>query len=1131
MKFSSILVLAAAIVVLACLGFHEIFAQSPAPRFVPADPSGERTKNLAPSPMAPSAYRGQKLNAYQLNTLRNFLAGSPALEDTIAAIGIQVQFADSLMGGQEGSRREAVHDSLFFANQLKHIDQYFKGASRDRLAVRWDVTGKIYNLPEPMGYYGDDRLQDDRAIEMMSSVIDSADDDVDFSRYHTVMLIHAGAGQETDIADDSREQLWSSLYASDDINRAFPDSMVFGLITNDSLGGEPFFVSNFMLLPEDASQDGVTIGSLGIWAFEMGSRLGLLPLFDSTPDGVPDSRGVGDYDLMSSGLFNVVIDAGLRLRPGFVPGFPCAFNRVVAGWVDPLIVKNDGLYRLRDINSPAPGDTACLKIPVSENEYFLVVNRVHDTNFDSLFTFTDLDSNFFPDNADSLGGAEFDFFLTGTTNPFAVLPDPDFGGAPRFFAHTGSGVYVWHVDENVIRQTIATGFLPNDFVSRKGVDLEEADGIQDLDATSGPFSTGSHFDSFRESNNARFGPGTKPSSVAHSGAPTGIRITDISNPATVMTCRVEVSRPYEETRTRWASSGIFQPPSVVDLDGQGGLEIVVLTDTANVYVFKSDGTEFLDQDANPATIDPYVTAPGARWVGPPAFGDIDGGGDDEIIATDEGGAVYAWKGDGSEVVDGDGDPGTTGVLYFGEPLAAPPMLLDINEDGINEIVIVERYPDTLEVGFVNGSGEKSIPSGAGFQIVWPAKIQAQYCAPLAFGAVGGKGDNTESVVVSWVDTIRATYGLSNFPVRYRGTPSGFSSEPLTVKPQGALRASFPPTSPPVVGDLDHNGLDEVVLVLPDNRLLVLNRSLLFAPDSPDESVRIVGLRSERPSAPALGDVDGNGTLEIALWDDEYFYLYEHNARLHTNWPQPPRQTELGDFPPLTFERILVSPLIMDADGDGRVDIVCPTAEGTLFGFDASGNRLSHFSHPIPDGSAASSTISDLDGDGELSLVVLGNVSSIATIDAVSDTIVTSDAMVLSIQSLPGSTADDEVFWSAYQHDNLRLGRVTEINPLETTGSLIEPGSFIIYPNPVKGAQVHARVLLNRRASVKVEIFNLEGQRAVFEQVLGNAEDVIQTPFDEVIDVGHLKSGIYMMRLVVDSPGGSDSIVKTFAILR
>ncbi|MEJ2722751.1 MAG: VCBS repeat-containing protein, partial [bacterium] len=325
-------------------------------------------------------------------------------------------------------------------------------------------------------------------------------------------------------------------------------------------------------------------------------------------------------------------------------------------------------------------------------------------------------------------------------------------------------------------------------------------------------------------------------------------------------------------------------------------------------------------------------------------------------------------------------------------------------------------------------------------------------------------------MITWSDTVRTVYGMSYLPIRYAGEPAGADGYSVTIEPAGPLAREFPVTSPPAVGDLDGNGSDEVVFTLPDSRLVVVNRSLGGA----GESLRVVGLRSHGPSAPALGDVDGDGTLEIALWDDGFFYVYEHNARLRTNWPQPLRETQLGDFPPLSFERATSSPLLADIDGNGRVEILVPTAEGTLYEFDGDGTRNTGFTHPIPDGSGATPTLADLDGDGSLRLVTLGSVSSIGTIDAVSDTIVPMDEMALSIQSFPGSNASGERFWPSYQHDNLRTGRVSRLAEPKAPGSIIEAGSFKIYPNPVHGGGVHTRVVLNRTATVNIEIYNLEG---------------------------------------------------------
>jgi hypothetical protein len=104
-------------------------------------------------------------------------------------------------------------------------------------------------------------------------------------------------------------------------------------------------------------------------------------------------------------------------------------------------------------------------VPITENEYYLVTNRVHDANFDSLFTFGDADSNLIPANNESLEGAEFDFFLTDLTNPASERYDPDYGFKVTR-RQTGSGIYIWHIDEAVVRDAVGQGYLPDDYVAR-----------------------------------------------------------------------------------------------------------------------------------------------------------------------------------------------------------------------------------------------------------------------------------------------------------------------------------------------------------------------------------------------------------------------------------------------------------------------------------------------------------------------------------------------------------------------------------------------------------------------------------------------------------------------------------------
>jgi M6 family metalloprotease-like protein len=990
-----------------------------------------------------------------------------------------------------------------------------------------------------MRYYGNDDHEEDRVVELAQTLIDSADADVDFTQYHTIFIIHAGAGQETDIAGDSPEQIWSSFYDLGDIQTAVDDT-VPGLETGDSLDGEPYFVDNFSVVPEDGSQDFATIATLGIWAFEAGSRLGLLPMFDATPPGFSDSQGAGNFCLMSHGLWIGPLQNDGTEWAGLVPSFPCSFNRLIGGWIDPVTIDTDvGTIALADLNSGSEADTVCVKIPITENEYYLVVNRVHDTNFDSLFTFGDNDSNLVPDNPDSLDGAEFDYYLTQLTNPTSFRYDDRYGFVVTL-QHTGSGIYVWHIDENVIRQNLAAGHLLNDFVDRKGVDLEEADGVQDLD---GPgysgFAFGNHFDSFRagDGNATTFGPSTQPNSASNSGARTGIVIENVSVIGSKMTFDISREIEYDEVRTRWNAWGGAQPPTSSDIDGDGTLEIVVLADTGLVYVFNGDGSEYDDADSDSTTIEPYIVVTDAVWAGPPALGNLDDEpDDDEIVATSRDGRLFAWKGDGTELTDGDNDAMTEGVLYAGRPMAAPPALIPSPGTGRQDefdVIVVESANDSLHVSFINTvDGTRYFP-GDPFDSLWPVSVRGQYAAPVALARTKiGETDGQTGVVLAWVDTARAWAGTSFTPAMWTEGTALVGEPPAqgwsySWQYSRAIPGAERVLSAPAAGDIDADDYDEVVLTVPNGQLFVFDDGV--GTNTPSAT----WLRAEKPSGPALGDVDLDGTLEIALWDQEFMYIKKHNGADLANWPISIVGASAGEQPPNEILRGLESPVVGDLDGDGQIETAYTLQDGTIHAFERDGAAVSGFPRVGPAGAKATPSVSALGSGaaGELSLVTVGFVESIGYFDTVVDTTHTTPTTTLSIQSLPGSDAGDRLYWPAFQAGGQRLGLVTEGVPLQSASGAVQTETFMIYPNPVPGSQVHARVTLNEAATVVVEIYDFEGERAFKQEYAGNPGGLINTPFDEIIDISRLKSGVYFLRLHISSGGSTDALVKPFAIRR
>jgi len=79
--------------------------------------------------------------------------------------------------------------------------------------------------------------------------------------------------------------------------------------------------------------------------------------------------------------------------------------------------------------------------------------------------------------------------------------------------------------------------------------------------------------------------------------------------------------------------------------------------------------------------------------------------------------------------------------------------------------------------------------------------------------------------------------------------------------------------------------------------------------------------------------------------------------------------------------------------------------------------------------------------------------------------------------------------------------------------------------------VHARVTTNTAANVRLSIYTLEGLEATAREFDVNPNGLVDTPFDEAIDVSNLKSGIYFLRLEIQGPGGNGAVYKPFAIRR
>ncbi len=491
-----------------------------------------------------------------------------------------------------------AHNKEYFERLLFHMTSLFDDASHGQYVLTeesYTVWENIITVSQDMGYYGDDDLSLGRICEFVQEVVEIADDQLDYNDYDAIMIIHAGAGQEADINGTNSEELFSTFLTRRSLQAGIdPENDDFpGIETDDGV-----ILKEFAIMPETEWQPDFIIGEdpvyglLGVFCHQFGHQIGLPTLFDNDSSNGA-SAGIGSFGLMGTGVWNA---------NGFVPPLPCAWSRYYLGWEDDNIVELNSSFENMPLTFPTADDDETpklYKINISNKEYFLLENRQQNPDgsmlgSDPSFTFTLLpegQQDVYPPGHPNAGqpkfnfmentykDCEWDFYLPGLGGPDSPVID-------------GSGMLIWHIDENIIDANFDPDFENNSInadASHKGIDMEEADGVQHLDTAYQLYSWGSAYDAYREGNNTYFGE------LIHNGSyslPTAesyyggnqIEILSISESDSLMTFSVN----YE-----WSLSADYigenpYPAAFLDFDGDGENEIFYPMPNGKLYLWKDD---------------------------------------------------------------------------------------------------------------------------------------------------------------------------------------------------------------------------------------------------------------------------------------------------------------------------------------------------------------------------------------------------------------------------------------------------------------------------------------------------------------------------------------------------------------
>ncbi len=423
---------------------------------------------------------------------------------------VLVQFSDVQFDLVADYPDSLAHDQAYFERYMLQLEDYLFDASHEQYELDYDFHTQVVTLDKPMSYYGSDDDTDTRMPEMMETIVNQIDEDTDFTQYDNFFIFHAGPGQESDIDEKRKEQIWSTFINRYDLQEGLdPDNDDFLGIPADGT-----HVTDFIICAESQWQDyfpddnpAYILGNLGVICTEFFYALGVPNLSDRDySNGY--SQGIGNWGIMGSGTWNA---------SGYTPALPSAWTRYYLGWEDPVeIVNTTSNIEIDQILDSTPTNPILYKLSISENEYFLIENRAQNPDNSSLnnvanFTFKLLQEGqeYYPlaegqteqvpkfnFMTNRLRGCEWDFFLPGYSGG---------GYNPR----DGSGLLIWHIDETVIADNFDIEediSNVNGDASHKGIDLEEADGIQNLDTgVSSIYKYGSPEDSFRQGNNNYFG--------------------------------------------------------------------------------------------------------------------------------------------------------------------------------------------------------------------------------------------------------------------------------------------------------------------------------------------------------------------------------------------------------------------------------------------------------------------------------------------------------------------------------------------------------------------------------------------------------------------------------------------------
>jgi M6 family metalloprotease-like protein len=961
------------------------------------------------------------------------------------------------------------HNADYFDAHMKAMSRYWNWVSEGKIALKWDIYPPVNDsallLNHPMKYYGLcdsvvvglERFFED-GIRLADTVhnLDPGLPPIDFTKYDHIIMFHAGSDRQNDIGFPTT--------CSD----MFTGFIKFGdsVPVNDSAK----FIREALLMPETSCQDNRATALNAAFAHEFGHALGLVDLYN-TANALSQ---LGDFSLMDDNGFGTGIDFGFNVGQvfGAIPIYPDAWSRAYLGYVPVVDYRQGTDIRIVEAEIASQG-IKIARVPISENQYYLIENRDEETDGQPTSALVDALTGVLQGPIDSTRKftGEYDFLIPG------------------------DGMLIYLVDEGVASLNYTGEPGTNNFEantlqwdpSRKFITLIEGDGLINF---GGYYRAGfgKPEDMYREDRNHALTPNSVPQALDNFHNDTRIYITNIHRDTvlepgaveytlvdSVMRFNVETDKLASGFPVRVGYPKYGLSPIVDDLNRDGVREVLCASGK-NLCAFTTGGATYLHptgcgtcpnfidsafSSTNPGTPHsvPIFYRSTANFSAGPVTGYFASEPTHKLVAVgDEGNSV--------QILD----------------------TVDTNGDGLADVAGSELTTNGFPIAMSFGDSVLWTLTSSGWvyrrtELFVPLAHRHQF-TPTKFKEFHGIAQIGNRLALVAGDTANTKFMV----LTAQGTDS------LVVD---SISVSGRYNFGPIVVDMNRDGTPEIVAFSSTGDGICVSVDTSTA----QPALSVLEQKSTGftfTTNPVAGDLDLDGRADIAIGGTNRLYAFDDHLTIKSDFPK-----ECGDRNPSVD--IIAAPIVGQVDGTGGPEMVCPNDVGSIHAI--SDREIAGF--PLNGGvKGAGSSLLFLDSTGgELGYVGADGWFYLWHVDS-------------------DSTKN---LWPMGGHDpagSFSL-RQDQIGSVVSYADEFPKEQFYNYPNPATNGRTTIRYFLGRAASrVMLSLYDLSGRKVT--EFDGTA---MAGTNEHDWDCSAVTPGVYRCRIEVDFSGDTKTAFTDIAVIR